>query len=53
VEANGTEDVLADTDANNLMHFRALNSASIGLTASQATVIRTHATLLAAGPSSE
>lgn len=53
VEANGTEDALADTDANNLMHFRALNSTSTGLTASQATVIRTHATLLATGSSSE
>lgn len=49
VEANGTEDHLADTDANNLMHYRALNSSSTGLTESQATVIRTHAMLLQSG----
>jgi len=53
VEANGIEDALADTDANNLMHFRALNSTSTGLTASQATVIRTHATLLATDAASQ
>ena len=45
VESSGQEDHIPDTDANNLMHHRALNPSSTGITATQAHVMRVHSAL--------
>ena len=45
VESDGTEDHLADTDSNNLMHYRTLSSTSTGLSETQARIIRMNAAL--------
>ncbi|HVH99214.1 MAG TPA: hypothetical protein VM869_10900 [Enhygromyxa sp.] len=42
VEADGLGDPLADTDANNLMHFRPGLATSVGLSPAQGRVMRTH-----------
>ncbi|MCA9680927.1 MAG: hypothetical protein KC457_01930 [Myxococcales bacterium] len=42
VEADGLEDMLDDTDADNLMHFRPGLASSVGLSPAQGRVMRTH-----------
>ena len=42
VEADGLEDMLDDTDADNLMHFRPGLASAVGLSPAQGRVMRTH-----------